>query len=337
MNRRWLLIGGVLLLVLILLGWWLLSRPQEEDRLTLYGNVDIREADLGFRVSGRLAAMVFEEGDVVAVGDILARLDTEPYREALAAAEARVDEARANLARLESGTRPQEIAAAEARVAEARADLANAEREFERQRILIESAATSRRDRDNALAGRDTARARLDSAQETLALAREGFRSEEIDAARAALALARAEADQARTRVDDATLLAPSDGVILSRIREPGSILAAGAPVYTLSLRAPVWVRAYVDEPNLGRLHPGMKALIRTDSRAEPYEGQIGFISPRAEFTPKTVETEALRTDLVYRLRVVVDEDIDGLRQGMPVTVILPDTVDDTVDSSEES
>ena len=124
-------------------------------------------------------------------------------------------------------------------------------------------------------------------------------------------------------KVQDTVLASPSEGVVLTRAQEPGAILQTGTPVLTLSLKRPVWVRAYVDEPNLGRIHPGMKVQVFTDSRPEkPYSGQIGYISPRAEFTPKNVETAELRTSLVYRLRVVVEDADEGLRQGMPVTVL---------------
>ncbi len=122
--------------------------------------------------------------------------------------------------------------------------------------------------------------------------------------------------------MQDTVLTAPSDGVILTRAQEAGAILQTGSPVFTVSLVNPVWVRAYVHEPDLGRIHPGMSVEIRTDSRRDkPYTGQIGYISPLAEFTPKTVETTALRTALVYRLRIVVSDPDEGLRQGMPVTV----------------
>jgi HlyD family secretion protein len=137
--------------------------------------------------------------------------------------------------------------------------------------------------------------------------------------------MAEARLASAETNLADTAIAAPADGVILTRIQEPGAIVAAGAPVYTLSLRNPVWVRAYVREPDLGRVHPGMRALVTTDTAPQhPYHGHIGFISPVAEFTPKTVETTALRTDLVYRLRVIVDDPDESLRQGMPVTVTLP-------------
>ena len=124
--------------------------------------------------------------------------------------------------------------------------------------------------------------------------------------------------------LQDTTLASPNAGVILTRAQEPGAILQAGTTVLALSLKEPMWVRAYIHEPDLGRIHPGMKVNVFTDSRPnQPYRGQVGYISPRSEFTPKNVETEELRTSLVYRLRITVENPDDGLRQGMPVTVRL--------------
>lgn len=117
-------------------------------------------------------------------------------------------------------------------------------------------------------------------------------------------------------------VFAPTDGIILSRVREPGTVVNPGDPVYTLSVLSPVWVRAFVSEPDLGKIYSGMPAEIRTDS-GQTFKGQVGFISPMAEFTPKTVETTELRTDLVYRLRVYAENPDWRLKQGMPVTVIL--------------
>ena len=128
----------------------------------------------------------------------------------------------------------------------------------------------------------------------------------------------------ARTSLADAELRAPSDGIVLSRVREPGAIVSPSDIVYVLSLTGRVWVRAYVAEPDLGRIHPGMIVEVTTDTAPDkPYKGRIGFISPVAEFTPKSVETPDLRTDLVYRLRVIIDQPDTGLRQGMPVTIRL--------------
>ena len=147
---------------------------------------------------------------------------------------------------------------------------------------------------------------------------------EDIAAARADLAAATAQRAQAQTQLDDTELYAPSNGTLLARVREPGSMLSQGMPVFTLSLTNPVYVRAYAAEPNLGDVAPGTSVTVATDSSDRIYHGQIGFVSARAEFTPKTVQTTDLRTDLVYRLRIVVDDGDEALRQGMPVTVTVP-------------
>lgn len=305
-------------------GWSLWKANGDDGRITLYGNVDIREVELSFRVAGRLEAMEVDEGDRVRAGQALASLDAEPYEDELAMAEARVAQAQANLAKLQSGSRPQEVQQARAAVRAAEAAFRNAERDYTRQRELLQSGASSRKAVDAAHARYDETAARLVSAREALEVAEEGFRQEDIAAAEAEVGVAVAQRNRAQTRLDDTVLLAPSGGTILARVREAGAMLQQGAPVYTLSLDRPVYVRAYVGEPELGRAVPGATAYVTTDSNDRRYRGQIGFVSPRAEFTPRSVETTDLRTDLVYRLRIVVGEPDDGLRQGMPVTVHLP-------------
>ena len=302
---------------------WFGEAANGVDRL--YGNVDIREVQLGFRVAGRLQAMHFEEGDTVAAGELLASLDDRPMRESLAVTEARVLEARARLDRFNTGSRPQEIQQAEARVIEAEAALENAQQERRRQRELMKAGLSSQRLLDTAVANHDQAEARLNANKEARALAVEGYRKEEIAEAQARLVAALAQRDQIQTQVDDAQLYAPSAGVIQTRVREPGAMMGVGAPVYTLSLTDIIYVRAYVSEARLGKVTPGSTVYVYTDSSDQRYEGQVGFVSPRAEFTPKTVETPELRTDLVYRLRIVVENPDQSLRQGMPVTVELLD------------
>ena len=299
-------------------------RHAANGALVLYGNVDIREVQLGFRVGGRLQTMNFEEGDTVTAGTLLATLDAQPMEDGLALAEAGVAEAEAHLALLRKGSRPQEIQQAKAHVDEITAALENARREYTRQKDLTESGLSSQELLDASVARRDQLSARLAASQEALAIALEGARLEEISAAEAALAAARAQRAMARTQLEDTQLRAPNNGVVLTRVHEPGSIVAAGAPVYALSLTDTIYVRAYVDETSLGRVVPGARVAVNTDSSSKEYPGQVGFISPRAEFTPKSVETLALRTDLVYRLRVVITEPDEGLRQGMPVTVKIP-------------
>jgi HlyD family secretion protein len=326
MNRRVLIAVAVaaLLIGAGLIGWLRLQERQQATALTLYGNVDIREVNLAFRVPGKLTEMAFEEGDEVTAGERMARLDAAPYRDALAAAEARVQQAQANLDKFKAGNRPQDVERARAQVREAEAEYKTAQSDFVRQSGLLESGASSEKATDAARARRDAAAARLASAREALALAEAGYRSEDIAAAAAELAAAVAQRDQAKTQLEDTELTAPSGGIVLSRVREPGSVLTFGMPVYSLSLRNPVYVRAYVEEPDLGKIAPGMKVTVSTDSSSRAYRGQIGFISPRAEFTPKTVQTTDLRTELVYRLRISVQNADQGLRQGMPVTIHVP-------------
>lgn len=306
------------------MGWWLYNRhnPNTEKGLALYGNVDIREVNLGFRVSGKLAGLVYDEGDKVKAGEVLARLDDEPYRNQAASAAAQVKSLQARLKLLATGNRPQEIAQAKSLLIEREATAANAKRLLERSEKTLDAKGVSAQDRDNAEAGYRESEARRAAARENLALLEAGFRVEDIAQAKAELEQAEAALASAELQVKDTVLTAPADGSILTRAQEAGAILPAGATVFTLSLQNPVWVRAYIPEPDLGHIPPGTKVTLHTDSHpTQPYKGHVGFISPRAEFTPKSVETTELRTSLVYRLRIVVDNPDDGLRQGMPVTI----------------
>lgn len=302
---------------------WTQRTSPDDDLLRLYGNVDIREVQLAFRQPGRMARMAFDEGDAVTAGTRMAALDAQPYQEALAVAEATVQVARAELNKLRRGLRPQEIAQTQEALNQALAVANDAERNFRRQSELLASGASSQRTVDAARAARDRAIAGAKAAKAALSQATEGFRHEDIAAGEARLAAADAAREQATTALADTELLAPSSGTVIARVREPGSMVASQSTVYSLSLDAPVYVRAYVGEADLGRIAPGTRVRVRSDSSAKVYQGQIGFISPRAEFTPKTVETTELRTDLVYRLRIVIDQtNADAaLRQGMPVTI----------------
>ena len=240
--------------------------------IILYGNVDVRQVDLGFRVPGRVNHLFFEEGDLVPVGSRIALLDDQPY----------VDQINQAVANVES----------------VKASLSNAERILKRRYELIVDGSVSQEDLDTALANKEIQVASLKQAEAALAVARCNLEFTEI--------------------------FAPTEGTILTRIREPGSVINPGEPVYTLSVLSPVWIRAFVSEPDLGLIYPGMTAEIFTDTAGgSNYTGKIGFISPVAEFTPKKVETTQLRTDLVYRLRIYADNPDRGLRQGMPVTVKL--------------
>jgi HlyD family secretion protein len=184
---------------------------------------------------------------------------------------------------------------AKAKVMQAAAAADNTDRINKRKQTLCKSNTVSQQDCDNAQA--------------------------QADMAKADLAYAEASLDVADTALSDASLTAPSDGIILTRIVEPGTLLSAGVPVYTISLNDKMWVRAYIKETELGKIQIGTKMKIYTDSTAKVYNGHVGFISSTAEFTPKNIETASLRTDLVYRLRIIIDDADDFLKQGMPVTI----------------
>jgi HlyD family secretion protein len=266
----------------------------------------------------------FDEGDVVEEGAEVARLDPEPYRLQVEEAKAQLEAAKARAAMLEAGYRTQEVTQARAVVREREVTFENADRVYRRQQELLSSRSVSVQERDDAEARAREAEARLKSAREQLALLEAGYRPEEVAQAKADVQRAAAALASAQVRLQDTVLLSPSSGVIITRAVEPGAIVQPGTSVLTVSLKRPVWVRAYVGEPDLGKLHPGKGVRVYTDSRpGQPYEGTIGYISPRAEFTPRNVETPELRTSLVYRLRIVVSNPDEGLRQGMPVTAIV--------------
>jgi HlyD family secretion protein len=323
MNRKYAAIGLVVLLLLAALltkGFGLFGGG-DRGALTLYGNVDIRSVDLGFRVPGRIAAMAVDEGARVRPGAPLARLDARPLADALAAAEAEIAAAEAELAKRRNGNRPQDIAQAAALVAGRSAELAKAREDYERRAALVKTGAVSQALFDASRAQYRASEAQLRAAEQALSLQRAGSRAEDIEAARARRAAAIAQRDKARTDLADAVIAAPAAGTILTRAREPGAIVQAGETVFTLTIDRPMRVRAYVPEPDLSRISPGMKVLVTADGNPRTYHGTIGFISPAAEFTPKSVQTEDLRTDLVYRIRVIVTDPDDALRQGQPVTV----------------
>lgn len=314
---------AILGLSLIAGGAWLWQN-REQGRggpLVLYGNVDIREVDLAFRQPGRITRLLFDEGARVKQGELLAELDAKPYTDALAAARASRAMAQADVDKMRRGSRVQEIAQAEAAVRQAEAAAQEAERDFARHTTLAVSGAVSQRALETARSLHEQTRAALSSARQGLLLRREGFRQEDIAAAEARLDAAEAQLAQAQTALADTRLAAPSDGLISTRVREAGSMVTSYSTVYTLSLQEPVYVRAYVSQPQLTRVRPGSTVGVKADGCDEVFKGSVGFISPRAEFTPKSVETAALRTDLVYRLRIVVPGAAHALRQGMPVTV----------------
>jgi HlyD family secretion protein len=322
-KKRILVVAALALLAAAAGGaWWWVNRPPADGPLILTGNVEVRQVNLGFKVAGRIQSLKVDEGDSVADGQTLAQLEKVYFEDSIAQLTAQRDQAKAALAKMQAGNRPEEIAQAEAAVKEREATLANAKITLERAEQLWKSNVGTRKALDDAHAAYREAEARLNSGREALRLMRAGFRVEDIEAARAQLAEREAALQVAQRQLADAELLAPSRGVVLTRVREAGAIVAAGETVFVVSLTDPVWVRSYVSEVDLGRIRPGMEVSVRIDTPGTPaLKGRIGFISTTAEFTPKTVETQELRTALVYRIRIIVENAGDILRQGMPVTV----------------
>jgi HlyD family secretion protein len=359
--------------------WWLTHRHKTAQELALYGNIDLRQVELAFNNSERIADVLVQEGDHVWQGQMLARLDTRRLEPQVAQAEAQAAAQRQIVERLRRGSRPEEIAQAEAQVAAQRqiverlhrgnrpeeiaqaranlesttADAANARRQYERLKPLLDRSvrgAVSQQDVDNAKAAWDVAEAkhvvtqkalaltiagprleevaeaeaRLVAIQKALALTIAGPRLEEVAEAAARLRAAEAQLTLLQQQLADAQLVAPVNGIVRTRLMEPGEMASPQKPVFSLAVTDPKWVRAYVSEPDLGKVSPGMAASVAADSFPERrFEGWVGFISPVAEFTPKAVQTAELRTSLVYEVRVFVKDPRDVLRLGMPATVYL--------------
>jgi HlyD family secretion protein len=296
------------------------SRPSAG--LVLQGNVEVRQVNLGFKVAGRIEKLLVDEGDAVKAGQPLASLEKVYFEDSLAQAKALRDQAAANYAKMKAGNRVEDIAQAQATLTQQEATLQTATQTLDRAQALLASATGTVAAYDDALGAQREAAARVNVARQALLQMKAGYRVEDIESARAQLAQQAAAAQTVERQLADADLVAPSDGVVESRAEEAGAIVGIGETVFVLSLTKPVWVRTYVSEPDLARIRPGTAVEVKPDSREiAPLKGRIGFISTDAEFTPKTVETRELRTALVYRLRVVVDDPGDALRQGMPVTV----------------
>lgn len=323
------------LLVLSLSGWWYYHiQQQQASHLTLYGNVDIRQVDLAFNGSARIEKMLADEGQAVHKGELLAQLETDRLQQAVAEAKARFAAQQQVVARMHAGSRPEEIRKARADVDAAKAQLTYTQLQYQRSKNLAAKDVVSRSQLDNAKAQADAAAAQLNAAQQALALTLAGPRKEDVAAATATLDALQAGLKLAEKNLADASLYAPDEGVIQTRILEPGDMASPQRPAYTLALSNPIWVRAYVSETDLGRIHTGMPAQVSTDSYPDKhYDGWIGYISPTAEFTPKSVETTELRSSLVYEVRIYVCNPQHELRLGMPATV----TVDLTANHSSIS
>lgn len=320
---------SVILLIMLgigIVGYLNLPR-QTSNQIVLYGNVELRQVSLAFNASERIIQLMAEEGDWVKEGQKIGLLDTRTLGVQIVKAEAQIAAYKAALTRLENGSRPQEILQAKANVAAAKADVANARSLYSRYINIAKTTGgkgVSKQDIDVARATYDKTVADLENKQKALELAEVGPRYEDIEQAKAELTAAIADLGLLKRQLEESTLYAPVDGTVRARLLEKGDMASPQRPVYTLAITDSKWIRAYITETELGRVKLGMKASVVMDSYPnEPIEGQVGFISSNAEFTPKYVQTEELRTSLVYEIRIYVKDATNKLKLGMPVTASL--------------
>ncbi len=303
-------------------GWKFAFEDDAKEGLVLHGNVDLRQVDLPFNAQQRVERVLVEEGDRVVAGQVVASLETARLEAAVAEAAARVESQKHVVERLKNGTRAEELAQARANVEAGEADLADAQREYERYKKLDGTGAASVKEIDSAHFAYDAAVARLKVHKAALELALAGPRIEDRAEAKATLAALEAQLALRKRELADAELRSPVNGIVRNRILEAGEMSSPGTPAMTIAVTDPKWVRAYVSEVELGKVRPGLAAVITVDAFADrEFDGWIGFVSPSAEFTPKNVETTELRTSLMYEVRVFFKDPEDLLRLGMPATV----------------
>jgi HlyD family secretion protein len=316
-NRaRWIFVGGILPVLALILAC---GRTGSGGPIRVSGNIEATDAQVSFKVAGRVVERPVDEGQAVRAGQLVARIDDAELRQEVARQEAQVAVAQAQLRELATGFRPEEVAQAQAAADAAKAESDRAAADLVRQRALLEREVISRREFDASMSAADTSAARLRQARENLTLFHRGYRAEKVEAARASLRQAAAALELAQTRLEEARIVSPLDGVVLSKAVEPGEFVSPGTPVVTVSDLSKVWLRAYVDETDLGRVKLGQKVSVRTDSfPGNVYRGRVSYLSPEAEFTPKTVQTKKERVRLVYRVKIDLENPARELKPGMP-------------------
>jgi membrane fusion protein YbhG len=297
----------------------LTRKPAPSNQLTLSGNIEAHESLVSFKVPGRIIDLPVEEGQQVEQGAELARLEDADYRQRVRVDQANVNVRESNLALTMAGTRDQEIKASEQSMLDAHADMEQKQIDCDRAQKLFAKDEVSAQERDLAATALKRAQAVFRSAQQRYNEAVEGSRKEDIAIARANLNQAQANLGLSRVDLGYTVLRAPAAGVITVREAELGEVVSAGTPVVTLADLDHIWLRAYIAETDLGRIHWGQDATVTTDSYpGKQYHGRISFISSSAEFTPKSVQTYKERVTLVYRIKIDIDNANHELKPGMP-------------------
>ncbi len=327
--KRALIIIPVLLLAAAVVYFvWFYPRGNGQGGIHVSGNVEATEVAVSFRIPGRVVARYLDEGQSVKRGQIVARLDDSDLKEQLAEREAALQAAGANLEELVRGYRPEEVAQGRANLEAARADLAKQKADMGRAEALFKKEVISAREFDAAKAAYQTAVSREKDAREKLAVLVKGPRKEQIAAARARTDQARKAVELAKLQLGYADLYSPLSGMVLSKNIEPGEYVQPGTPVITEADLSKVYIRAYIEESELGRVKLGQSATVTTDSYpGKSYKGRVAFIASEAEFTPRTVQTKGERVKLVYRIKVDVDNPGLVLKPGMPADADI-ETVD---------
>jgi HlyD family secretion protein len=327
MNRKRLLPVAVVLIAAAAIAVWLWRRhlTPPPSNLTASGTVEATESRLGFQYPGRIASIAVREGEAVRVGEVLARLDRDELDARHRQAMAQLEAAESILREMENGSQREEIAQAAAALQAANERLADTKRDLDRSRTLYHGGAISEEAYQKAATAEHVAETQVSQAGDQLALVRKGPRKEKIDAQKAQVEQARANLRASEAALANADIVAPINGVVTVRHHEPNEIVAAGEPVLTLMNPADRWVRIYVPEDRIGAVHLGTPASISTDTdRNRRYSGQVIYISPEAEFTPKSVQTSEERVRLVYAVKVSIESDSKlQLKPGMPADVVL--------------
>ncbi len=282
------------------------------------GHIEATEIRLGAKVGGRLLEAPFEEGDEVAQGEVVARLDAIDAEHHLAQVRADAGAADARLRLLLAGSRAEDLRRAEVQLAQAQTELDAARRDFDRLEGLAERGTATEKARDDAATRRDIAERAVAAARSQLDKLIAGPRRQEIETARAQRAAAEARVAAVEQQITDATVSAPRDGVITRRVAEPGEVLHPGATIAVLTDIARPWLTVWIDEPNLSQVNFGDPVEVRVDGTAQSFTGVVSFISPVAEFTPKNVQTPDERAKLVFRVKVSLDNTDGHFKPGMP-------------------
>lgn len=330
MNKKVIAIVLVVIAVIIISFWvWKYNNKNQKDNvLTLYGNVDIRQVSLAFEQSGRIEKLLVQEGDKVKAGQVLAALNTNALHIQAKQAQAQLKAQQEAIVKQDVGARPEEITQAQAQLASAQAELDKTNKNLQRLQILVSSTdgrAISQQELDYAKSNKDSAEAAVRERQANLELIIKGARQEDREATKAQYEVTKANLDLINYNLTQAELKSPVNAVVRARLQEVGDMTTAQKAVYTLALTDPKWIRVYVNEQDLSSIKMGGTAqVIRDSDPNQPINGKIGYISSVAEFTPKTVQTEEIRTTLVYEVRVYVNDPNDQLKMGQPVIVKVP-------------